>query len=147
MKIERVTEATDELVDAFARLLPQLSSSAPPTLEELRELLAMDRTHVLVARDDDRAILGSLTLVLYRIPTGLGGVIEDVVVDGAARGRGVGEALTREAQRIGKEARCEGHRSHLTTVAGGREPALPALRLRAAGDERLRLAARLTCPA
>jgi ribosomal protein S18 acetylase RimI-like enzyme len=38
-----------------------------------------------------------LTLVVYRIPTGVRAAIEDVVVDQAGRGRGVGEALTQSA--------------------------------------------------
>lgn len=41
--------------------------------------------------------MGSLTLVLYRIPTGVKAWIEDVVVDDEARGRGVGELLNRAA--------------------------------------------------
>ena len=119
MRIERVTEATEELVEALARLIPQLSSSAPPTLDELRDLVACDRTHLLVARDGED-IVGSLTLALYRIPTGLRGVVEDVVVDEAARGRGVGEALTLEALGIGRRA---GARSISLTSRPAREAA------------------------
>jgi len=104
MKIERATAADTELVDAFGRLLPQLSRSRPPTLDELRDAVASERTHLLLARDDELRVVGALTLVLYRIPAGLRGVIEDVVVDESARGQGIGEALTREAQRIGDEA-------------------------------------------
>lgn len=88
----------DELVEAFARLVPQLSRSSPPAgPAELAEMLAAPGTHVLVARDDDGPIIGTLTLVVFRIPTGIRAWIEDVVVDEGARGRGVGEALTRHA--------------------------------------------------
>jgi ribosomal protein S18 acetylase RimI-like enzyme len=38
-----------------------------------------------------------LTLVVFRIPTGVRAWIEDVVVDESARGHGVGEALNRAA--------------------------------------------------
>jgi ribosomal protein S18 acetylase RimI-like enzyme len=38
--------------------------------------------------------VGTLTLVLFRIPTAMRAWIEDVVVDESARGAGVGEALT-----------------------------------------------------
>src|SRR5919109_3747233 len=90
-------EATPALVDAFVRLLPQLSTSAPAlTKEDVEELLSAAGTTVFVARDGDD-IVGSLTLVVYRVPTGLKACIEDVVVDEAARGKGVGEALTRRA--------------------------------------------------
>jgi ribosomal protein S18 acetylase RimI-like enzyme len=102
--IERVTVVTDEVVDALQRLIPQLSATAaPPTHEGLADLVARDDHYLLLARDGG-AIVGSLTLVLYRIPTRSQGMIHDVVVDEAARGRGVGEALTREAQRIAVEA-------------------------------------------
>ncbi len=40
---------------------------------------------------------------MFRIPTGMRAWIEDVVVDEAARGQGVGEALNREALRLAKE--------------------------------------------
>ncbi len=100
MEIERATEAGDDLLEALARLVPQLSrSSAPPARAELRELLAGEATTLLVAREEGR-ILGALTLVVFRLPTGLKARIEDVVVDGSARGKGAGEALTREALRL-----------------------------------------------
>jgi ribosomal protein S18 acetylase RimI-like enzyme len=94
--VERVTEVTDEVANALARLLPQLSQGAPaPSREQLAEV-ARTQT-LLVARDGAGRIVGTLTLVLYRIPTGLDARVEDVVVDESARGQGVGEALTREA--------------------------------------------------
>jgi ribosomal protein S18 acetylase RimI-like enzyme len=45
-------------------------------------------------------IVGMLTLVTFRLPTGVRAWIEDVVVDGGSRGRGVGEALTLAALEI-----------------------------------------------
>jgi ribosomal protein S18 acetylase RimI-like enzyme len=97
MEITIANEVTDELVAAFERLIPQLSSSnLPPARQELAEIVESPATVLFVARDEGR-ILGTLTLALFRIPTGLRAWIEDVVVDGAARGRGVGEALTRAA--------------------------------------------------
>jgi len=92
-----VTAVTPELVDAFARLVPQLSASSPPPGEmELAEVVAAPGTTVFVARLG-AAVVGSLTLVVFRVPTGLRAWIEDVVVDDAARGHGAGEALTRAA--------------------------------------------------
>jgi ribosomal protein S18 acetylase RimI-like enzyme len=104
MRIERVTEADEALVASVAALLPQLAPQlAPPDLAALRELVATSGTHLLVAREQDD-VLGMLTLVLFRVPTGFHGWIHDVVVDGAARGRGIGEALTREALGIARDA-------------------------------------------
>jgi ribosomal protein S18 acetylase RimI-like enzyme len=98
--------ATPELVEAFARLLPQLSSSAAPlTLESLAIIIAAPSTTILIARDPAAAgkIVGTLTLVIFRIPTALRAWIEDVVVDSAERGRGIGEALTLAAVRIARQ--------------------------------------------
>lgn len=97
-------EVTDELVDAWVRLTPQLSSSSPPpTREQLHEIVTSPATELLIARGDDGTILGSLTLVLFRIPTGLRAWIEDVVVDGEARGQGVGAALNTYAVDVAAE--------------------------------------------
>lgn len=100
VNVEECTEVDDRLVEAMASLIPQLSSSSPPpTREQLEEIVGSDATHLLVARDEqaDGAILGAMTLVVFRIPTGVRAWIEDVVVDAEARGRGVGESLNRAA--------------------------------------------------
>jgi ribosomal protein S18 acetylase RimI-like enzyme len=105
MRVEEVVEVSPDLAAAVAGLVGQLSSSsAPPAAAELEQIVASPATRLLVARDDGDAIVGTLTLVLFRIPTGLRAWIEDVVVDEDRRGRGVGEALTREAVRIAADA-------------------------------------------
>jgi ribosomal protein S18 acetylase RimI-like enzyme len=109
VEVGEATEVTSELVDAFARLIPQLSSSnPPPAAGALREMILSPASVVLIARDPerDREIVGSLTLVLFRIPTGMRAWIEDVVVDGEARGRGVGSALTLAALDRARAAGC-----------------------------------------
>jgi ribosomal protein S18 acetylase RimI-like enzyme len=94
VRIERAEHVDDELVDAFERLIPQLSSSSPaPSAEQLGELVSSPDTVLFLARVDGR-IQGSLTLAFYRIPTGLKAWIEDVVVDGDARGHGVAAELS-----------------------------------------------------
>ena len=103
MIIERVTEATDELVATIRALLPQLTEArTPPTLSQLQEVVGNQT--VLLARDDDGSVLGTLTFVLYRVSSGVKGRIEDVIVDESARGRGVGEALVREGMRLANDA-------------------------------------------
>ncbi len=100
VEIIEAVEVTPELVEAFARLIPQLSSSNPaPTETELAAICESEASVLLLAidRDADDRILGSLTLAWFRIPTGVRAWIEDVVVDESARGRGVGELLNRAA--------------------------------------------------
>ena len=97
VEIVEVTEVTDELVDAMNELIPQLSSSnPPPSPSQLQAMVESDSITLLVARDE-AGILGSLTLAMFRIPTGLRARIEDVVVDGDARGKGIGRLLNEAA--------------------------------------------------
>ncbi len=111
---------TDDLVEAFDRLIPQLSSSSPPPgRAELEEIVTNPNSALFVARVDG-AVVGSLTLAFYRIPTGLKAWIEDVVVDGAARGLGIGEALNRAAL---EEARRRGAKDVSLTSRPSREAA------------------------
>jgi ribosomal protein S18 acetylase RimI-like enzyme len=118
--VEIAREASIELVEAFAVLIPQLSSSSPPpTRDQLTEMIESSVSDVLVARVDGE-ILGALTLVVFRIPTGLRAWIEDVVVDDRARGKGVGEELNRFALDL---ARAKGARTVELTSRPSREAA------------------------
>lgn len=104
MAVTQATTVSDELIAAFARLVPQLSASAqPPTRAELEEIVSSPAATILLARDPDGQIIGSLTLVVFRTPTGARAWIEDVVVDESARGQGAGEALVAEAIRLAAE--------------------------------------------
>src|SRR4029078_233077 len=90
---EVVREPTDEVVSAFARLLTQLSTSATPLDHgAVSRMLSHDANTVFMARVAGE-IVGTLTLVMVPIPSGLRARIEDVVVDDSARGHGVGTAL------------------------------------------------------
>lgn len=101
--IEIAEVADDELVAAFEHLIPQLSSSSPPpSREALVHLVDGEDTVVFIARVDG-AIVGSLTLAFYRIPTGIKAWIEDVVVDDAARGHGIGRRLNETALDLARE--------------------------------------------
>lgn len=105
--LEIATAVDDELVQAFARLIPQLSkSSPPPTAAELAEMVSAPASDVLLARLDG-AIVGTLTLVTFRIPTGMRAWIEDVVVDDSARGHGVGDQLNKFALQIAADKGCK----------------------------------------
>lgn len=100
MKIYRITEYSTELAEALARLLPQLSVSAQiPTTEQIEALLLNPNIHLFVA-ENERVIVGMLSLVIVDIPTGRKAWIEDVVVDEAARGLRLGQALVEQAKEL-----------------------------------------------
>jgi len=122
VQIEEVTQVTAELVEALDRLVPQLSrSNPPPTADELAQIVASPATILFVARDGDGGpIVGTLTLALFRIPTALRAWIEDVVVDSAMAGRGIGGALSQAAL---DRARQEGARTVDLTSRASREAA------------------------
>ena len=125
-EVSEAAEVTDEFAAAFQRLVPQLSRSAePPTAADLAEIVRSPATVLFAAYAEDAAaganeIIGSLTLVLFRIPTGLRARIEDVVVDESARGAGVGKALNLAAV---ERASAEGARSVDLTSSPVREAA------------------------
>lgn len=107
MTVEEVTEVTPELIEAFERLIPQLSSTAvPPKKKALKKYLEQPNVYHFVYRAVPTGesplpgldpILGMLTLATFDIPTGRRAWIEDVVVDAAARGQGAGRALVEAA--------------------------------------------------
>ncbi|HUJ05826.1 MAG TPA: GNAT family N-acetyltransferase [Streptosporangiaceae bacterium] len=118
--VEVLTVITDEVVEAFARLLPQLSTTAPPLdAAALAAIVAAPASTVLLARLDGR-IVGTLTLVMFPTPTGIRAWIEDVVTDESARGQGVGKALTLAALEL---ARAGGARTVDLTTRPAREAA------------------------
>lgn len=111
MYIRKVSEATEELHAALQRLVPQLGfHKIPPTWEELNELITSESSILLVAhhaREED-PILGILCLTIYRVPTGLRSIIEDVIVDKDSRRQGMGEALMRYAIDLAREMGADG---------------------------------------
>ena len=111
MHIEVVSDLTEDIYQALQRLIPQLGAhKIPPTKAELRELVESESSTLLAAYeiDEQSPILGILCLTVYRVPTGLRSIIEDVVVDGSARRRGIGEALVQKAIELARESGAEG---------------------------------------
>lgn len=103
------TEASQELVRACQRLIPQLGRNhRVPTLQELTHMLSEGASTLFVGYHEGFGdeIVGMATLVLYRVPTGLRGYIEDVIVNEKVRGRGMGEALMRACLDKAAQAGC-----------------------------------------
>jgi ribosomal protein S18 acetylase RimI-like enzyme len=119
--VAEATAVSPGMVEAFARLVPQLSSSSPgPSGADLEEIVSSPASVLLIASDASGDIVGSLTLALFRVPTGVRAWIEDVVVDEAARGAGAGEALVMAAL---ARAEAEGAKSVDLTSRPSREGA------------------------
>lgn len=96
----------EELTAALEHLVPQLSrSNPPPTLEEVRAMLAHDAVTQLLARGDDGAIVGVATLATFPIPTATRAWVEDVIVDQASNNQGIGrlliDAMVARAEELG----------------------------------------------
>ena len=97
MIIVEMKKVTEKIVAAFQRLIPQLTEhSLPPDREALTKMAVSPETVIFLAwePDENGEIVGSASLAIAYSPTGAHGWIEDVVVDQAARGQGVGKALT-----------------------------------------------------
>jgi GNAT superfamily N-acetyltransferase len=95
VRVDQVTEATPEIYTALERLLPQLNSQLPiPTMERLRAIVADPAVSLLVAREGEQ-IIGTTTVIVYTTPFWIKARLDEVVVDEAARGKGVGEALVK----------------------------------------------------
>lgn len=111
MFIGKATEVTDELVEAFEHLLPQLKFSFPyPSRTDIETLVSSDASTLLIARypDEQASIAGILTLIMYRVPTGVRAHVEDVVVDETLRGNGIGAALVLHAVGLARDAGADG---------------------------------------
>ena len=111
MHIQIVSDGAEEVHEALQRLVPQLGShKIPPTWEELKDLVESEASTLLVARETDGSgpIVGILCITIYRVPTGVRSIIEDVVVEESARRRGIGEALVRHAIDLARAAGADG---------------------------------------
>src|SRR5882762_11796237 len=103
MRVEAVHEVTPQLLAALARLLPQLNPKLRvPDEERLRRLIDDSAATLLVAKEGDD-IVGTTTVILYTTPFWIKARLDEVVVDDAARGKGIGEALVSAALEVGRE--------------------------------------------
>ncbi len=109
MQIEIVNQTTEELWGAFQRLVPQLTyNNPPPTREDLAALVKSESSALIIARADNGSIIGAACVTVYRVPTGIRAIIEDVIVGESARGQGIGEALVRRCLDIAREKGAKG---------------------------------------
>jgi GNAT superfamily N-acetyltransferase len=106
MDIFELGKVSIEVLDAFQRLIPQLTKySSPPTPEDLIKMIEARQTIIFLARYPDPGgdIVGTATLATFQTPTGIHGWIEDVVVDQDYRHKGVGKALNEACLKKARE--------------------------------------------
>jgi ribosomal protein S18 acetylase RimI-like enzyme len=111
MHIEKASRVTEELHESLQRLIPQLGAhKALPGWDELDVLIRSESSSLIVAREPDEngPVAGILCLAVYRVPTGVRSMIEDVVVDENMRGRGIGRALVEHALALARAAGADG---------------------------------------
>lgn len=93
MKIYQPKEATEKLVLAIERLLPQLNTSIDLlTFQQLNALINDENTYFFVGEKDDK-IIATISIVICKLPAGEKAWIEDVIVDESVRGLGYGKDL------------------------------------------------------
>ena len=98
----------EALAEALVGLVPQLSrSNPPPSLDEVRAILAHEAITQFLARDDAGRIVGVSTLATFPIPTGWRAWVEDVIVDEAVNGQGIGRRLTEAMIDRARELGCK----------------------------------------
>ncbi len=109
MNIEEVTAYVPGLKASVDRLLGLLTGKDSPIAEtDLQALIEAEHSHLFVALDErDGTCMGMITVGIYLAPTGRKAWIEDVVVDAAFRGRGVGKRLTEFAIAFAKQQRVD----------------------------------------
>ncbi|GBU07333.1 hypothetical protein AwDysgo_06640 [Bacteroidales bacterium] len=104
MRIYHINNYTDAVYEAACRLLPQLSETVEiPTKREWEMILESPTCNLFVAENETSQIVGMISLVNYRIPTGLKIWIEDVVVDQSSRGLGLSRSMTLHAIDFAKQ--------------------------------------------
>ncbi|MDR2084205.1 MAG: GNAT family N-acetyltransferase [Bacteroidales bacterium] len=103
MKIKQLTTVNQKVLNKINSLLPELFENASVlSLQQLEEMINDDNTTIFIAEENEE-IIGMLTFVIYRIPSGLKAWIEDVVVDKEYQGKGIGKILVQRAIDYAKE--------------------------------------------
>ncbi len=92
IEIEQIKEVTPDIVSAFSRLMPQLAPHLnAPQMEDLSHIVNDKNKYIFIASNPQ--IVGTITLVIVKIPSGTRAWIEDVIVDQHARGQSIGEKM------------------------------------------------------
>lgn len=104
MNVVEIQDYSDEVLEALNTLMPQLSSSFDALNQRDLEAIVQSDTSSLFMAMENKRYYGSLTLVMFKIPSGFRAWIEDVVVSEDARGKGVGEKLVKHAVQVANQS-------------------------------------------
>ena len=103
MDIILASKSSEILLQAINKLLPQLSAMAKPLSEKELIYLIDSESNQLVLATEKEEIYGMLSLVTCKLPTGKKALVEDLVVDGSVRDKGIGKMLLNKAIELAKD--------------------------------------------
>lgn len=97
--IEEATFHSEELHTAIKHLVRQLGEGGQELMpEDTKQMIESPTTYLFLAKVQETAeIVGMITLITYRIPYKMKGILEDFVVDESFRGKKIGEKLLHHA--------------------------------------------------
>lgn len=91
---------TEDLSDAVTQLFNQLNDRLKQQpLPNIYE----DNSIIFITCSDGEQLIGMASMALYKVISGYKGMVEDVVVDNAYRGKGIGRKLMEKLLAAGKE--------------------------------------------
>lgn len=111
MQLFKVEVVTDEVLEAVCRLAREIGAHKPlPTRSDLTDLISSQASQLWVARypGENDPIAGMFTVSLYRVPTGLRSIVEDVAVDSRMRRLGIARAMMLKAIEVARAAGADG---------------------------------------
>lgn len=101
IEVLKHSDLTPDLQNQAADLYRQLNPDN--TQRPLKEILAPENNVVFIICKIDNAIVGTALLSTYKVISGYRGMVDDVVVDAAQRGKGIGRKLMKKLLEEGKK--------------------------------------------
>ncbi len=102
--LRRITASAAKQI---SRLMSQLAGSSRRVPSKVIQEIVRDQNVVLTVVRDGEKIVGMGTLVFLRVPGGFHARIEDVVVDEAYRGQGIGRKIMERLIALARKKKAE----------------------------------------